>query len=343
MKIQNKTNINILNDTLLNEKFINTGRNKSGIDCNILKDNFFIDSFNYFPISEKGFVYDDYFTWGDKKKYLNFFSENFEENFKKNKKNFKNFSNIFVLGSSSVDNYYRNLITFLPRLLFIQEKTINLAIHRNSSNKLRLFIEQLCSEMSINVKFTYLDDGFYKFNKSYIPQFFDKKTSIKILNQLKSPSSNKKEKLFISRQNCKSRNLVNEGDVSKILKKNGFRILDMNDFNIVEQIKLFSHAEVVVSATGSALTNLIFCNPLTKVYEISPKYQFGYENNFKNRYEFIAENLNLEYFRIEADSINIKNLDTKIKQGISKKILNESNYYKDLIVKLDQIEKILSN
>jgi len=343
MKIQNKSKINILNDNILNKKFINTERDKFGIDCNILKDNFFIDSFNYFPISEKGFVYADFFTWGDQKKYLNFFSENFEENFNKNKKNFKNFKNVFVLGSSSVDNYYRNIITFLPRILFIQEKKINLAIHRNSSNKLRFFIEQVCSEMSIEIKFTYLDDGFYKFNKSYIPQFFDKKKAIKILNQLKNKSSNKKEKLFISRQNCNSRNLVNEGDVSKILKKAGFRILDMNDFNIVEQIKLFSNAEIVVSATGSALTNLIFCNPLVKVYEISPKYQFDYENSFRDRYKFIAENLNLKYSRIEADSINIKNLDNKIKQGISKKILNESNYYKDLIIKLDQIERILSN
>jgi len=85
-------------------------------------------------------------------------------------------NNVLVIGASPNNNYYRNLITYIPRILFILDKRINLAIHRNSSNKLRIFIEDFLKKRGVLInKFIYLDDGFYSFKSSQIPQFFSKK------------------------------------------------------------------------------------------------------------------------------------------------------------------------
>ena len=341
MKIVDKKINFILDDSKLNSKFVFSKHNDLNINCNILKNNFYLDSYNYFPITEEYFSFMEVFTWGEKSKYQNFYSENFQHNFTKNIQTFKPLSNVFVLGSSPSDNYYRNMITFLPRIFFTKEKKIKLALHRNSSNKLRNFIKKLCIQMKVNVQFIFLDDNYYKFSNSQIPQFLKKTDAIKILNTLKINSSSKKDKIYISRQNCSYRNLINESDVIDKLKKLNYKIINLNNLEIFQQIKIFSNAEIIVSPSGSALTNIIFCNEGTKVFEISPKYFFKYEDNFRHRYQFISETLSLKYKRIEAESVDIKKIDERVKNTILSNVVKESNYYKDLIVKLEKIEEII--
>ena len=65
-----------------------------------------------------------------------------------------------------------------------------------------------------------------------------------------------------------------------------------NNISIQEQIDKFSEAEVIVSATSSSLTNIIFCSQGTTIIEITPKYQFEYENNLRLRYSYICNLLN---------------------------------------------------
>lgn len=341
MKIIDKKINQIISESEINSKFIAAKHSKLDINCNILKKNFFIDTYNYFPLTEEYYSFLDIFMWGDSMKYENFNSSIFLENFEKNKKNFKSLKDIFVLGSSPFNNYYRNIITFLPRIFFIKEKKIKLAIHRNCSNKLRNFIQKFCDQMNIEIQFIFLDNGFYKFTNSKIPQFLQKKDSISILNTLKNTNNLKKEKIYITRQNSAVRNLINERDVFNKLKKSGFRMIDLNNFNVFEQINLFSNAEVIVSATGSGLTNIVFCNEGTKIIEICPKYNFDYENNFKSRFSFIAKNLRLKYFQIVADPIKVDKIDINIQNTIAKKIIEESNYYKDLLLKLEKIDNII--
>tara|TARA_Y100001970_G_scaffold181759_1_gene221188 strand:+ start:275 stop:1318 length:1044 start_codon:yes stop_codon:yes gene_type:complete len=341
MKILDKKNKEIINDTSLESKFLSVNNNTFDINCKFLNDDFFIDSHNYYPISSKFNSFSEIFQWGEKSKYSNFYSEKFLINFNKNMSKFKHLSNIVVLGSSSVDNYYRNMITFFPRIFFLDKQKIKLAIHRNSSNKFRNFISIMCNKMGINLEFIYLDDGFYKFTNSKIPQFLNKNDSLKILNKLIIKSNNKSEKIYLTRQNAEYRNLINEGDVIQILKRNGFKIVDLNDFNIIKQLDLFSKSKVIVSPTGSSLTNIAFCSPGTKVIEIIPKYKFSYENNFKDRYAKICKFLDLDYHSLEADPIKIDKLDKRTDLFISPKALKESNYYKNLLLKIEKVNQIV--
>ena len=120
--------------------FIDNDRLK--LNCKIYKGNFYSDSFNFFPITPDNHSFLGVFLWGEKSRYTNFFTEDFYTYFNKKKKDFKKFNDVTILGSSVSDNYYRNLITFLPRIFFISDKKINLAIHRKSSNKFRNFLKK---------------------------------------------------------------------------------------------------------------------------------------------------------------------------------------------------------
>ena len=322
-------------------KFINIEHDKLNIKCNILSGNFYIDSHNFFPLTEDFYSFSEIFSWGDFKKYNNFYSENFIQNFSKNKNKFKEISDVFILGSSYADNYYRNIMSFLPRIFFNTKNKIKFAIHRNSSNKIRSFIKNFYNQLNIEIKFIYLDDGFYKFNNSEIPQFINKSKSIEILNRLNTNNQSKKNKIYITRRNCTYRNLINEEGVIKFLKSKDFKVFDMNNLSISEQIDLFSNAEIIISPSGSALANLVFCSKGTKVFEISPKYNHEYENVFKNRYSFICDFLNLEYNRIESDSIDL--YENNINKNIDINVALESNYYKNLIVKLETIHSLFKS
>ena len=234
-------------------------------------------------------------------------------------------------------------MTFLPRIFFISDKEINLVIHRNTSNKFRVFIKEILEHKKIKVKkFIYLDDDFYKFNNSQIPQFFNMAASTIILS--KSLSYIKQDsglKVYLSRQNSVSRNLINEADLIEKLKSKNFIIVDTKNMSIFEQIKIFFAATVIIGPTSSALTNLVFSKKGTRVIEIIPKYKYDYEKTFKIRYSKICKYKGLKYMSIEADPVNNVKPNPEIKKFISKKVLKESNYYKNLLIEVKKFEQTI--
>ena len=105
---------------------------------------------------------------------------------------------------------------------------------------------------------------------------------------------------------------------------------------------MFAKAEVVISPTGSGLANIIFCKPGTKVIEISPEYKKTYESNLSIRYENLSKIAGLDHVKIKADSIKTKKHSEIAEKYINKKILEESSYYSDLIVKINEFKELLN-
>ena len=118
MPIANKTKLEILNDENLNNSFLNANLNDLKINCKIYKGNFYCDSFNYLPITEKMETFEDLYNWQVDNSISHFYSKEFLDYFNKNKQNFPIIENAYVLGSSPGDNYYTNLLYFLPRIFF---------------------------------------------------------------------------------------------------------------------------------------------------------------------------------------------------------------------------------
>ncbi len=339
----------ILKKGTLNNLFKSATLQDIDQNCKILDTEFFLDSFNYFPITNKNETFVSLFKREDDNSINHFYTENFFKNFINNKNEFKIIKDCVVLGSSPSDNYFSNLIHFLPRIFFINEKKINLAIHRNLSNKFRQLIEGICILRGIEISFTFLDDGFYKFHNSSIPEFFNINKSIKVLkfflekiiNNIKVPEF--KTKIYIRRENTDYRKILNEADLITKLRKQEFEIINPQHFKIFEQMKIFSNAEVIITPHGSNMSNLIFCKKGTKIFEICPELNNQYEKNISSRYKNIASILKLEFQKIQVDSVDVSIHSDQSQKYIHPNILKNSNYYKNMILKISKIDKYLNN
>ncbi len=340
---------NILEKDALNNLFKSAILRDINENCRILNTDFYADSFNYFPITANNETFGNLFKREDDNPINHFYTEDFYKNFKDKKNDFKVIKDCVVLGSSPSDNYFSNLIHFFPRIFFINEKKINLTIHRNLSNKFRKFIETICLLRGIQVSFTFIDDGFYNFNSSYIPEFFSINKSIKVLKffiekiliNVKVPEF--RSKIYIRREDANYRKILNEDDLIAILRKQEFEIINPLHFDILEQMKIFSNAKVIITPHGSNMSNLIFCQKGTKIIEISPELKNMYEQNISNRYKNIADSLNLEFQTIKADSVDVTSHSDMSKKYIHSKILKNSNYYKNMIIKISEIENKFNN
>jgi hypothetical protein len=71
-------------------------------------------------------------------------------------------------------------------------------------------------------------------------------------------------KLFLTRKKG-LRALGNREELELMLLEQGFEIVELDNVSLDFQIELFSQAAMIVAPTGAALTNMLFCQPGTKV------------------------------------------------------------------------------
>jgi capsular polysaccharide biosynthesis protein len=103
------------------------------------------------------------------------------------------------------------------------------------------------------------------------------------------------ERIYISRENAKYRRVLNEPEVKELLGAYGFITVSPEDLSLEEQIAMFAGAKIIIAPHGSGLTNIIFCQPGTKVIElISPHYLRYY-------YWGISQQLGLEHYYLPGE------------------------------------------
>jgi len=331
----------IKSDKRLSNLFINSNFSNLSINCNMLKGNFFSDSFYYFPITENNETFTSLFN-RDFNNTSHFYSQKFFNNFKDNRNSLKKFRELYILGSNAGNNYYSNLLQFLPRIFFNKKTNLKLAIHRNSSNKYRKFIGSILKSLNIEFTFVFLDDDFYYFKDSEFPQFLNINTSIEILKNFFNPKTNEElsKKIYVTREGSNYRKIINEGDVVKLLREKGYRVINPQLYEIEEQIEIFSNAEKIVAPHGSNLANIIFCKPGTEIFEIIPSFKDN-EKILEERYLNLSLINNLKYKKIISDTIDVENHSPLAKKYIHNDILSQSNYYKNLIVKIQILSKVI--
>ena len=342
--IENISLSNLEKNKELNQSFITAKLDQINQLCTYYKGNFFLDPFNYYPITEDYKTFEELFVRIDRNSISHYHSEVFYKKLQNMLNNIKVINNTSVIGTNPGNNYFSNLIHFLPRIFFENENQIKIAVHRNLSNKFRSFMEHLFSFKNVKLTYTYLDDDFYKFENSKIPQFLNTLSAINVLKSIIDILPKKKsdfEKIYIRRENANYRNILNESDLIDKLKKNGFKVISTGQYEILDQINLFANAKIVLSPYGSGLANIVFCNPGTKVYEISPNVKNVNDQNLSKRYEILCKLCNLNYHRFIADSVDVNKYDESSKKYIHEQILNDSNYYKNMILKLSEVDKII--
>lgn len=119
----------------------------------------------------------------------------------------------------------------------------------------------------------------------------------KILGCHGEKTSTPGRRLYISRGRSGNRRLINEREVKEYLEKKGFKTVNLETLPIKKQAELLSEAEIVVSTHGSGLSNIVFCQPHTKVIEIfSPNYVYPC-------YWLVSNLVNLDYHYLLGEII----------------------------------------
>ncbi|MBK7708119.1 MAG: glycosyltransferase family 61 protein [Acidobacteria bacterium] len=97
------------------------------------------------------------------------------------------------------------------------------------------------------------------------------------------------DKIYISRAKARVRKVLNEGELTPLLKNYGFEILCGEDFTLAEQIEIFVSCSTLMGIHGAGLTNCAFMKPGGNVVELRKR-----ERNCG--YRHLAGSLNHEYY-----------------------------------------------
>lgn len=136
-------------------------------------------------------------------------------------------------------------------------------------------------------------------------------------------SLDKVKRIYISRANASYRRIINEVEVASFLEALGFNVLVLELMIVAEQAALFHAANVVVAPHGAGLTNIVFCQPGTKVIEFfSPLY-------VNVCYWSLANQVGLDYYYILGKG-------KKPPEGVDLHLVGE-----DILVNLDELYSTL--
>ena len=120
---------------------------------------------------------------------------------------------------------------------------------------------------------------------------------------INSNSKKRKEhgnKIYIARGDAsKNRKVNNESELIAVLRTLGFEIYYLSKVSVLDQARIFNSADLIVAVHGGGLSNLVYCEPGTKVLEIYPdQYVRHYFCDIS-----VKRGLMYDYILCESDSI----------------------------------------
>ncbi|MEG4988054.1 tetratricopeptide repeat protein [Microcoleus sp. BR0-C5] len=140
------------------------------------------------------------------------------------------------------------------------------------------------------------------------------------------PSFSYPRRIYISRSKARYRRVLNEEDVVEVLENFGFVSIFPESMSLAEQIAHFYHAEVIVAAHGSGLTNTIFCSQGTKVIElVSPHYISHY-------YWGISQYLQLEHYFLAGEAFECYPI---------RQLMYQNSLTEDILVNLSSLKRMV--
>lgn len=227
--------------------------------------------------------------------------------------------NGILLSGRCTQNYFHWLIEYLPRLLFLDGKGEYPFIVNDSLPK--QILETLDVFLPKNTKYIFYNNKDLLFFHNLIipsmpifhPDNFDipywqgATVSMEHVNFVTKKVSEHlgetwentkpKRKIFISRRNIQGRQILNQSELESYFSNLGFEMIYPENMSFIEQVTTFRSAKIIVSATGAALSNLIFCHSNTLVFAFIATHNQDY-CLFSN----LAQLKQLRYFHILGEA-----------------------------------------
>ena len=242
------------------------------------------------------------------------------------KKKLRGLTLSILTGGAGNNNYWHWMYDVLPRLAIIQKK-YNLGKIDNflvPDLKYNFQIETLkllniYKKSLPSVKYRHTEseillstDHPWQFSNSAhndinnIPKWISLWIRTTFLKNRKFNKSNYK-KIYIDRSDTKfnylnKRKIKNEEEIKDYLKNKGFKILSLSKFKIIDQIKIFNSAKIIVGNHGAGFANIVYCKKNTKVIEFTNKYTAKVIKK-------VCSDINLNYFAIKGKQIGHNSKD----------------------------------
>jgi len=115
-------------------------------------------------------------------------------------------------------------------------------------------------------------------------------------------SRNKSHKLA-GNNGIKRRQILNSDELETKLEERGFDTIYLEDYDVVEKIKLFTLSDTIISPNSAGLLFSIFSKPTTKIVEINVG-QMNFAPVMINGYRDICETFGVEYHFFESDKVD---------------------------------------
>jgi hypothetical protein len=113
--------------------------------------------------------------------------------------------------------------------------------------------------------------------------------------------------VYVSRAKARGRRVANEAEVIEVMRGFGVEIINFEDFDFFEQVRIMSQTKILVSIHGAGLTNMMFMPEGGKVVEIVPSlngivdYCFVRNSVHQNPcYVQLANAMQHEYFHLQG-------------------------------------------
>jgi capsular polysaccharide biosynthesis protein len=242
-----------------------------------------LDASNMAVITREGQLIEQVsFQWSDDVILDGKHNKIFRETIFKAPKKFK--GNVFSLlaGGGAITYYYHWLFDAMPKFYLLQKAglfdkidffLVPNYVHQYQKDFLRHF--GVPPEKIINAELEkhIRADTLYVTSYVRLEEHQPKWTCDFIYNSFVKPGSKKQrnKRIYISRKDASvNRRIFNEDELIEMLKGFGFEILLLTNLTIFEQVEMFNAASIVIGAHGAGFSNLVFCEPGTKVLEFFP-------------------------------------------------------------------------
>jgi hypothetical protein len=103
------------------------------------------------------------------------------------------------------------------------------------------------------------------------------------------------DRIYISRQDANSRKVINEDEVMNVLSKKGFKKVVLSTLSVQKQRDIFNSAKYIISPYGANLTNIVFCDPGTKIIQL-----YIETAHYTGEFARISHYMNLDFYFIKC-------------------------------------------
>jgi hypothetical protein len=207
---------------------------------------------------------------------------------------------VAIIAQEGSYNYYHWITEILPKIIMLEELNIEydwlyLPTLNTFMRETLTVLKRDFSKIIVANKDTYIEADIVIAPSFVSRSCYSTPWVTDVLRKKILPHVNKteKNKIFISRQKAAYRKLVNEDELFSILEKKGFKKYHLEEMSFLEQVELFHNAKIIVAAHGAGLTNILFSEPGTKVYEI-------FQEHEDDTFWYLSQLVNLDHTCIKT-------------------------------------------